>query len=69
MPNGKRADQSTGQKFSTHLSPERVAAIRQKGISYSGAMDLAPGEYTVRFVVRDNISGHVGSVAAPLKVE
>jgi hypothetical protein len=69
MPNGKQANQPTDQKFSTNLSPERVAAIRQKGIVYSGAMDLAAGEYTVRFVVRDNISGHVGSVAAPLKVE
>ena len=29
---------------------------------------LPPGEYQVRFVVRDNLSGRIGSVTAPLKV-
>ena len=58
-----------GQMVDVHLTPERLSAIRQKGISYSGAMDLAPGEYTVRLVVRDNSSRRVGSVDAPLKVE
>jgi VWFA-related protein len=69
MPNGKQAGQPTGEKFSTHLPPERVLAIREKGVAYRGALDLPPGEYAVRFVVRDNLSGRVGSVAAPVKVE
>jgi fibronectin type 3 domain-containing protein len=43
--------------------------LKKTGLLYNGALDLAPGEYSVRFVVRDDLSGRVGSVAAPLKVE
>ncbi len=68
-PEGKQADQPKGHKFDTHLAPEKVASVRQNGVSYKGFLDFSPGEYTVRFVVRDNISGRIGSVAAPLKVE
>lgn len=31
-------------------------------------MELAPGQYTVRFVVRDNLTGRIGGVSAPLTV-
>jgi VWFA-related protein len=68
-PDGKQAAPPMGQKIENHLPAERAAALRQKGVTYAGALDLAPGEYTVRFVVRDNLTGRVGSVAAPLKVE
>jgi len=68
-PEGKMVDHPMGQKVDVHLAAERLPAIRQQGIAYAGALDLAPGEYTVRFVVRDDLSGRVGSVAAPLKVE
>ncbi len=68
-PEGKPVDHPTGQKLDVHLTPERLSAIHEQGVAYSGALDLAPGEYTVRFVVRDDLSGRVGSVAAPLKVE
>ena len=68
-PEGKVIGQPVGQKIDLHPTPEHLATIREKGLSYRGAFDLAPGEYTVRIVVRDNLSGRVGSVAAPLKVE
>jgi VWFA-related protein len=68
-PEGKAVDTPMGQKVDAHLTAERLLSMRQAGIGFSGALDLAPGEYTVRFVVRDNLSGRVGSVAAPLKVE
>ena len=60
---------TVGKQVEAHLSAENLAAVRQKGIFYNGALDLAPGEYTVRFVVRDDLSGRMGSVAATLKVE
>jgi hypothetical protein len=66
---GKPVDKPFGQKVDVHLTPERLSAVRQNGVAYGGALDLAPGEYTVRFVVRDDLSGREGSVAAPLKVE
>jgi hypothetical protein len=68
-PEGKPIDHPAGQKVDAYLTPEKLSAIRQNGVGYRGALDLAPGEYTVRFVVRDNLSGRIGSVAAPLKVE
>jgi VWFA-related protein len=68
-PDGKAADQPSGKKIDAHLTPERLSAVRQLGLAFGGALDLAPGEYTVRFVVRDDLSGRVGSLSAPLKVE
>jgi hypothetical protein len=68
-PEGKAVDSPMGRNVDAHPTPENLAAIRQNGVTYKGALDLAPGEYTVRFVVRDDLSGRVGSVAAPLKVE
>lgn len=68
-PKGKFTDRPAGQRVDVHLTPERFAAIRDHGVHYKGALDLAPGEYNIRFVVRDDISGRTGSAAAPLKVE
>ena len=68
-PEGKAAGAPMGQKIESHLTAEKLTAIQQKGIAYLSSLELAPGEYTVRFVVRDDLSGRVGSVAAPLKVE
>ncbi|HKM47354.1 MAG TPA: VWA domain-containing protein [Terriglobales bacterium] len=68
-PEGKAVDGPMGQKVDAHLTAEKLAAVRQIGLAYGGALDLAPGQYTVRFVVRDDLSGRIGSVAAPLKVE
>jgi VWFA-related protein len=68
-PEGKQVDHPVGQNVDDHLTPEKLSTIRQKGAVCRGALDLAPGEYTVRFVVRDGLRGRIGSVAAPLKVE
>jgi VWFA-related protein len=65
---GKSVDQPSDQKYDAHLTPEKLSTMSQ-GIDYKGALELAPGEYSVRFVIRDDLSGRVGSVAAPLKVE
>ena len=68
-PTGQPVDGPTGKKIDMHPTPEQLATIKQKGIGYRGALSLAPGEYNVRIVVRDSLSGRIGSVAAPLKVE
>jgi VWFA-related protein len=68
-PTGQQADPPTGKKVDIHATAEQLAAIKQKGVGYRGALSLAPGEYNVRIVVRDSLSGRIGSVAAPLKVE
>jgi hypothetical protein len=68
-PEGKRVGEPAGQKVDIHLSPDRTEAIRKQGLTFRDVLNLAPGEYRVRFVVRDDFTGRTGSVAAPLKVE
>jgi VWFA-related protein len=68
-PEGKTIGPPTGKRIDTHLSPEKVAAIGNHGLHYTGALDLVPGEYLVRFVVRDDLNGRIGSVGAPLSVD
>jgi hypothetical protein len=68
-PEGNPVGQPMGQKVDAHLSVEKLALIRQRGVIYKGGLDLAPGEYTVRFVVRDDLNGRTGSVSGPLKVQ
>lgn len=65
---GKVAGQFV-QRIKKDLSPEAVAMIQQSGISYKYAIDLPPGEYLVRIVVRDNNTGRTGAANSLLKVE
>jgi VWFA-related protein len=51
------------------LPPEALQQISEMGVNLSKTIDLAPGDYTLRVVVRDNLTGRVGSVNAPLKVQ
>jgi VWFA-related protein len=56
------------QTMEGHFKPETYERFRNQGTDYRGALTVAPGEYTVRFVVRDRLSGKIGTVSAPLKV-
>jgi hypothetical protein len=56
------------QTMEGHLKPETYEKFRSTGIEYRGALTVTSGEYTVRFVVRDRLSGRIGTVSAPLKV-
>ncbi len=51
------------------LPPEAVSMVEQGGITYKNALDLPPGEYLVRFVVRDNLTGRTGAANSLLKVQ
>ncbi len=58
-----------GQVFASSLPDNQMASLRASGVRFKGALtDVAPGEYAVRLVVRDNVTGKVGSVTAPLTV-
>ncbi len=50
------------------LTAEALTKIKSDGIFYANSFDLPPGDYQVKFVVRDNLSGRIGSVTAPLTV-
>jgi hypothetical protein len=56
------------QRIETHLKPDGLEQIQQHGMTYRNGLQLPPGEYTVRFVVRDSLGNRIGSVAAPIKV-
>ena len=51
------------------LSEAQAVQVREKGILFTGTMELAPGEYSLSFVVKDEVNDKLGSVIAPLKVE
>ncbi|MCU1286437.1 MAG: hypothetical protein JWO13_2787 [Acidobacteriales bacterium] len=57
------------QKIERNLPEQGVATIRAQGIRYKNKFDLPPGNYGVWFVLRDNISAHVGSIVTALKIE
>jgi VWFA-related protein len=50
-------------------SATTVKALRTVGFVYKNSVTLAPGHYSVKFVVRDDLSGRIGSLTAPLDVE
>jgi VWFA-related protein len=58
-----------GQIVDTQLTPQQLPTVQANGITVSKAMDIAPGQYAVRLVVRDSTTGRVGSVTAPLTVD
>lgn len=57
------------QRVDRQLPPAGASQIQANGITYPNVLTLLPGEYSVHLAVRDNITGKIGSVVVPLKVE
>jgi len=57
------------QHLEANLKPESARKINSEGMTYHNMLRLAPGDYSVRVVVRDNVSGRIGSLQAPIKVQ
>jgi VWFA-related protein len=57
-----------GKSLTSTVTPAQMPTLQAKGVGLTNALDLAPGQYSVRFVVRDNVTGKIGSVTAPLTV-
>lgn len=51
------------------LKPDLLDQFRHFGIRYCDVLSLPKGTYTVRFVVRDNLGGKIGTVTAPLELK
>jgi VWFA-related protein len=57
------------KKMDGVLKPEVAWRLDLGGIKFDSTVVLAPGYYNVRFIVRDNLSGNIGSVTAPVVVK
>ena len=56
------------QRIDVHLKADGLEQIQHNGMTYRNRLQLPPGDYNVRFVVRDSLGNRTGSVAAPLSV-
>jgi VWFA-related protein len=56
------------QRIDVHLKTASLEQIQHNGMTYRNGLQLPPGEYNVRFVVRDALGNRMGSVAAPITV-
>lgn len=57
------------KKIEGPMKPDVLHRINEAGLKFDSSIALEPGSYNVRFVVRDNVSGYVGSVTAPVVVK
>jgi VWFA-related protein len=60
---------SMSQAIATQFDAERVPKIIQTGIGIPEKVDLPPGNYEVKFAVRDNLTGLLGTISVPLEVK
>jgi VWFA-related protein len=56
------------QALEGNLDADTANKLKSQGATFPGTMELTPGDYTLRFVVRDNLSGGMGTASAELKV-
>jgi hypothetical protein len=59
---------TASKTFNAPLAEAQMPTLRANGIGMKNAIELVPGQYTVRMVIRDNVTGKIGSVTAPLTV-
>jgi VWFA-related protein len=50
------------------LAVDESQQVQRKNIQYSTGFTLAPGKYNLKFVVRENQSGHMGSFEADIQI-
>jgi hypothetical protein len=51
-----------------NLVGDALRGAQSRGLTFTNDLILPPGKYSVRFVVRDNLSARLGSLTAPLDV-
>ena len=67
MPSGKAVAQLR-DTTQVNLDPQRFAEINKKNLLYQGGVVLAPGNYRLKFVARENESGKIGTFEENLSV-
>ena len=59
---------NVAQRFRHSLTPAEYQQVLKTGMNYPMSIELEPGSYQLRLLVRDNPSGRLGRVDAPLRV-
>ena len=67
VPSGKAVAQLR-DTTQVNLDPQRFAEINKKNLLYQGGVVLAPGNYRLKFVARENESGKIGTFEENLSV-
>jgi hypothetical protein len=65
----KRGGASFSQALATSLKPEMLQKILETGMGIPEKLELAPDKYEIKFAVRDNLSGLIGTVSMPLDLQ
>ncbi len=65
----RKAVASTSQALATTFKPEMAQKIHQTGLGIPQKLDLPPGKYEIKFAVRDNQSGLLGTISLPLELK
>jgi VWFA-related protein len=58
-----------GTSYDLKLNPAQLQTIETQGLGYGDTIELSPGVYQLRLVVRDDLTGQMGSVQAPLELK
>ncbi len=67
-PQGKLV-RTANDTVDADLTPENFSRVQQEGLRHLMTVELPPGRYLLRLVVRDNRSGMMGSTDAPLLLQ
>jgi VWFA-related protein len=65
---GTNDPQNANFNAAGQLSPDQARQAHQQGFALNNVIELAPGDYTVKFLVHDKLTGRLGSITVPLKV-
>jgi len=67
-PQGELVDKFS-KTWEGSLKPQTAQTILKQWVSYSATLRAPAGDLTLRFIVRDNVNGRIGSVVVPFKVK
>jgi hypothetical protein len=68
QPNGE-AIMLKDIELQDHFAGPAANKIKSDGFEFHNSLELSSGAYNIRFLIRDGLSGKIGTLTTPLKVE
>jgi VWFA-related protein len=65
----RNVDASAGQRLDFDFPAEVFARVQQQGLPYKLEVSVPAGSYSLRLLVRDNLSGRLGRLDLPLEIK